>query len=242
MAHILTLDVETSPIEGYVWSAWQQNVGPDRILTPTKILSYATKWLGSKAVTYRTYLDEDFLEVLHTQLNNADITLGYNHESFDHRHINREFLLAGLPPTRPLPMIDMLKVVKQRFHFPHNSLLYVASKVLGETKLETGGFGLWPAFMAGDPKAMRIMRKYNIQDTRLTEKLYLKLRPWVRNHPYTQPITANFTDEVSNYSCPACGSLHIELLRPRRTRCFAIRVVSCKTCGHFHDGARKKLL
>jgi uncharacterized protein YprB with RNaseH-like and TPR domain len=216
---------------------------PNQIDKPTQMLTWAAHWLGEPKgkVVYRKWDDPDFLTKLHEMLDEADMTVGYNHAKFDHRHINREFVLNSLPPTRPVPMVDMLKVVKQRFMFPHNRLDYVAGEILGERKLETGGFDLWPAFMAGEAKAEKTMRKYNIQDTLLTERLYKKLRPWVNNHPNVGEFSVKFADHGDDYQCECCGSTNISLERPRRTRCFAIRVVKCNTCGHHQDGSRKKL-
>ena len=200
---ILTLDIETSPMDCYAWSAWQQNILPNQIKTPTEMLTWAAHWLGEPKgkVIYRMIDDQDFLTKLHELLDEADMTVGYNHGKFDHRHINREFVIHGLPPTRPVPMVDMLKVVKKQFLFPHNRLDYVASQVLGERKLETGGFDLWPEFLHGSPKAKRTMRKYNIQDTMLTERLYKKLRPWVPNHPHVGDFDVRLSDRATDYSC-----------------------------------------
>lgn len=244
MSRILTLDIEMSPIKGYVWSAWQQNMLPDRIVEPPRMISWAAKWLGEKKskIVYQEFRDDDFLGGLYHLLDKADMVVGYNQDKFDLRHIHREFVGAGYPPPRPTASVDMLKVVKQRFLFPHNRLDYVAEVVLGETKLETGGFGLWPAFLGGEPKALKLMQKYNKQDVFLTEKLYKKLRPWVRNHPYL-PVASEvyINDSQQNYECPVCHSENVRRTRPRMTRCMAIRVLGCQDCGHWFDGKRTKV-
>lgn len=238
---ILTLDIETSPHEAYSFGVWQTNILPSQLIRPTAMLSYAAKWLDSKKVVYRTWTDEDFHETLHAMLNEADMVVGFNHEKFDMRHINREFVERGFFPTRPVPTVDILKVVKKHFNFPHNRLDYVAMRLLGECKLDTGGFELWPAFMSGDPKALRLMKRYNIQDVVLTEKLYKKLIPWILNHPFIAKPTVEPDDDDYFYECPACTSTDTSKERPRRTRCYAIRVVHCNTCGSWFDGRRRKL-
>lgn len=242
---ILTLDIETSPHEAYSFEVWQTNILPYHIIAPTAMLTWAAKWIDDpvKATIYRTFRDEDFHETLYEALNEADLVIGYNHDKFDLRHINREFVEAGYAPPRPFATVDMLKVVKQRFNFPHNKLSYVASVILGETKLETGGFDLWPSFMEGDQNALKIMRRYNIKDTVLTEKLYKHLRPWVRNHPYIASAgeVIEIPDRTQAYHCPACGSNKVDRERPRFTRCFAIRQLHCQKCEHWFDGRRMKL-
>lgn len=241
--NILTLDIETSPHEGYAFNVWQNNMLPNQIIKPTQMLSWSAKWLGDKqsAAMYRSYRDEDCHTLLHELLSNADMIVSYNGDKFDMRHINREFVERGFPRPRPIASVDLLKTVKKMFNFPHNRLDYVCSVLLGETKLETGGFDLWPAFMAGDPKAEKTMRKYNIKDVLLTEKLYKHLRGWIPNHPFASSTQIEMGDSRSDYACGTCESKDIRLDRPRRTRCFAIRTFQCNTCGAWHDGKRKKL-
>jgi len=204
------------------------------------MLCWAAKFVGEKPV-YRSFRDPDFLPLLREMLNGADIVVTYNGSKFDMLHVNREFAEADIPPARPCAHIDLLAVVKKTFKFPSNRLEYVAKVLLDIHKLDTGGFGLWPAFMKGDEKAQRLMQRYNVQDVRVTERLYLFLRPWIKNHPYAGGQVPEIDDYEEPYECRACGSRSQTLHRPRRTRCYAIRVLECKDCGHWHDGKRRKL-
>ena len=43
--------------------------------------------------------------------------------------------------------------------------------------MENEGHELWLKCMAGNANAWKVMKRYNIQDVRVTEKLYDKLRP-----------------------------------------------------------------
>ncbi len=103
---ILTLDVETSPHEAYAFQVWNTNILSHQIKTPTKVLCWAAKFLGSKRVYYRKHDEAAFLKELHRLHNEADIIVHYNGDKFDLPHIRREFIEAGLPPTRPCPTID----------------------------------------------------------------------------------------------------------------------------------------
>jgi len=237
---IFTLDIETSPHKGYAFNVWQNNMMPGQIIKPTQMLTWSGKFLGEKRIYFQTYRDAHSLTILHELMQGADMIVTYNGDKFDIRHINREFIEAGLPPVRPFASMDLLKHVKKLFNFPHNRLDYVCSVLLDESKLETGGFDLWPAFMKGDEKAGRTMKRYNIQDVKLTEKLYLFIRPWIKNHPFIGNAPA-LLDSDLEYTCPSCGSSNVTRERPRRTRCFAIRVVNCADCGHWFDGKRRKI-
>jgi DNA polymerase elongation subunit (family B) len=243
MTRILTLDIETSPHMAYAFNVWQTNILPNALLQPTYMLSWAAKWLGDpkKKTVYRMFEDKDSLSTLHEMICEADIIVSYNGEKFDMRHIHREFVENGLSRPRPNAHVDMLKVVKKMFNFPHNRLDYIADVLLGEKKLETGGFSLWPEFMEGLPKARKTMKKYNIQDVVITEKLYHKLRGWIPNHPFAGGVDMDMGDSADDYTCATCGSGEITLHRPRRTRCFAIRTLQCNECDAWADGKRRKL-
>jgi len=242
--NILTFDIETAPAEAYAWQMWKTNIAPTQIIAPGYTLSWAAKWLGEPArkTVYRSVWDKgDFISELHDLLNEADAVVGYNSDKFDLRHMNREFTQIGLGPVRPLASIDLYKIVKRNFNFPYYRLDYVSQKLLGAKKLDTGGFDLWPAFMKKDPKALKKMQQYNIKDVLLTEKLYTYLLPWVKNHPFVGDGDIIIPDSDVTYECPACGSTDTQKERPRRTRCFGIRVVRCGNCGSWSEGQRKKL-
>jgi DNA polymerase elongation subunit (family B) len=240
---ILTLDIETSPHEAYAFQVWQANIAHGQIKKPTYMLSWAAKFLDEKVgdMVYRDCDAPDFLTKLYDMLTQADIIVSYNGDKFDLKHIKREFIEDGFAPLRPYASVDLLKHVKANFNFPHNKLDYVASVLLGKRKLQTGGFDLWPAFMSGDPKARKVMERYNRGDVKITEALYKFMRPWIKNHPNVGPVPELLGDEDDVYECPCCGSWKTEQKRPRRTRCFAIRQVSCTKCGAWADGKRKKL-
>lgn len=238
---ILTLDIETAPNEGWFWKLFKTNINIDHIKRPVYMLSWSAKWLGSKTVYYnRCDSGPEFVADLWCLLAEADAVVTYNGDSFDLRHLNREFAKAGLPPPRPVASIDLYKIVKSTFALPSNKLDYAAQYFLGEKKLDTGGFDLWLGVMNGEETAWRKMLRYNKRDVVLTEKLYTFLRPWIRNHPYVgEP--PELPDLASQYECPSCTGHKIELHRPRRTRCYAIRVCRCKDCGNWFDGIRRKI-
>jgi hypothetical protein len=49
---VLTLDIETAPLESYTWGIWDQNIGLNQIKSEWTILSFSAKWLGEKKVIY----------------------------------------------------------------------------------------------------------------------------------------------------------------------------------------------
>lgn len=194
---ILMLDIETTPMQVYTWGLWDQNIGINQIIKHTEMMCFGAKWLGQKKVTFKSvhhHGKQEMLETLHKMMNEADILVGWNSASFDHKHIRREFLEASLEPPAPVKDLDLMTVVKANFLFPSNKLDYVAQKLGVGAKVKHSGFDLWIDCMDGKDKAWREMRKYQIQDVELLDKLYEVLLPWF---PGNSSVTSKEKLELS---------------------------------------------
>lgn len=231
---ILTIDIETRPAKAYTWGVFKVNIGYEQIIEPGGIICFAAKWLGEKDTVFYsdwTHSREEMLRAAHKLLSEADAVVGYNSDKFDLAKLNGEFMLIGLPPVPPLTSIDLVKQVR-KFGFIMNRLAYIGPllKIGGKVKHE--GFDLWVKVMAGDEKSQAKMEKYNRQDVVLTEKLYLKIRPYIRNHPHLGDTKSE---------CGACGSNHVQSRGTRRTKAFKIQRIQCQSCGSWSDGKRTKI-
>lgn len=181
MKNILLLDIETKPIKAYVWGLWDQNVYIDQIIEPTEMLCFGARWLGQKRVTFKSVHHDGkkaMLEELHRMMDKADVLVGWNSASFDHKHINREFIENGMMPPSQVKDLDLMSVTKANFAFPSNKLDYVAQRLGVGAKVKHSGFQLWLDCMAGDEKAWKEMKKYQLQDVNLLVDLYYELLPW----------------------------------------------------------------
>jgi hypothetical protein len=78
--------------------------------------------------------------------------------------------------------------------------------------------------MAGDRKAWKKMLAYNAHDVLLTEKLYLKLLPWMTSHPNL----GLYTDRPV---CPRCGSSKINFRGTVRNTTTIYQSFQCQSCG-----------
>ena len=175
------LDIETTPLQVYTWGLWDQNIGINQIIKSTEMMCFGAKWLGQKSVTFRSVHHDGkkaMLEELHALMDEADALVGWNSAAFDHKHINREFLENEMTPPSPTKDLDLMTIVKANFQFPSNKLDYVAQKLGVGSKVKHSGFELWIKCMAGDDKAWREMKKYQIQDVQLLDSLYDILLPW----------------------------------------------------------------
>jgi hypothetical protein len=225
----LTIDIETSPNLAYVWGLWDQNVGLNQIESVGSVICFAAKWHGSKKVMY--YSDhhhghDTMVKEAWALMSEADALIHYNGKAFDVKHLQREFLLAGLGPAAPHIDIDLLSVARRQFKFPSNKLQHVSEALGLGGKLQHTGFDLWRDCMMGDDKAWSLMKKYNIQDVQLTEKLYDRLLPWIPNHPNE----ALFMQDPD--ACPQCGNKGTLLSNGvRANRTMTYRRFFCTSCG-----------
>jgi uncharacterized protein YprB with RNaseH-like and TPR domain len=203
---ILHLDIETTPILAYTWGLWDQNIGINQIVKTTEMMCFGARWNDKKQVIFKSAFHdgkEAMLNELHALMNEADVLVGWNSAAFDHKHINREFLEAGLRPPSPTKDLDLMSVVKSNFKFPSNKLDYVAQQLGVGAKVKHSGFDLWLKCMDNDSKAWAEMKKYQIQDVNLLVDLYPILLPWADG-----PNLAAYNGLET--SCVACGSVNIE--------------------------------
>lgn len=203
---IVLLDIETSPGVGDIWGLWQQNVGLPQLREVTRMICVAWKELGKKKTQFLSEWEhgheEMVLEMWHV-INDADVVVHFNGASFDMKHLNREFLLMGLPKPSPVKQLDLLMEIKKNFKFMSNKLQHVSEQLLDSTKVPHTGHQLWTDVLAGRRDAQRLMKKYNIQDVVLMEELLERLGSWV-----TIPLSQGLTGDVD--SCPGCGSMNLQ--------------------------------
>jgi hypothetical protein len=233
---VLLLDIETKPASAYVWRAYgEQNIGVEQLIDSGGIICVGAKWLGERECFLFSEWEHGQLGMLteiHAMMSFADAVVTYNGDKFDLPKLQGEFMLAGLGPTPPCTSIDCIKSVR-KFGFFMNKLAFIGPLLKLGGKIKHEGFSLWTKVMAGDPGAQKRMAKYCKQDVKLLEKLYLKIRPFIRNHPHMGKVGAN--------ECGACGSHHVHSKGTRRTRAYKIQRLNCQACGSWFDGVRKKV-
>lgn len=232
---VLVLDIEWKPTKAYTWQAFKTNIQPEQIIEHGGLLCVGAKWLGEK----KTYLFSEWehghigmLEGIHEMMSVADCIVGFNSDKFDIPKLHGEFVLHGLPPAPPCTTVDCYKAIK-KFGYFMGRLAFIGPLMGLGGKIEHEGFSLWKKVEAGDVAAQNRMAKYCIQDVNLTEKLYLKIRPYVRNHPHMGKTGAN--------ECPSCGGTTVQSRGTRRTRAYKIQRLACQSCGHWYDGKRTKI-
>ena len=240
---ILILDIETSPMQAYVWKRWKENISLDQTISEWFIICWSAKWLNDDKAfgdccTSDEMLAEDDMRVCYSLwkvLNEADIVIAHNGNRFDIPKINSRFVVHNFLPPSPYKQIDTLDVAKKNFNFSSNKLDALAGYFNIEHKNPTD-FNLWKACMAGDKSALKYMFEYNIKDVEILEKVYLRLRPWIKNHPNLATMT--MADELV---CPVCGKKDIIPIPGKyaRTAISQYQVYRCRDCYAVIRGREK---
>ena len=132
---ILMFDVETLPIEAFVWSIWQDSVNLDMVIKDWSILGWAAKWYGEDEIFYADVRnqkdlrnDKTILEKLHKLLDEADFVVGHNSDAFDIKKVNARFAHHGMKPPRSYKRVDTKKLAKKHFEFTSNKLSHLTDK------------------------------------------------------------------------------------------------------------------
>lgn len=221
----------------HTWGLWQQNVGLNQILESTEVMCFGARWYGQSKVIFKSthhHGKQAMLDELHALMDEADIVCGWNSASFDHKHIRREFLEAGMMPPSPTKDLDLMRVVKSQFRFPSNKLDYVSQRLNVGAKVKHSGFDLWVKCMAGDNKAWKEMKEYQIQDVNLLIDLYEILRPWIKNHP-NAPLYSSL-----EHGCVACSSTKLQRRGYEKTGSGVYQRYQCQDCGKWMRGATRE--
>jgi uncharacterized protein len=241
----LILDIETSPIKGKVWGIRNQFLGLDQIDEPTRMLSVAAKWYGSRTTAFFSAFDDNpvdqfnMVKSIWELVDTANVLIHYNGKNFDMRHLNREFKEQGFDEPSSYQYIDLYKVVKSKFNLPSNKLEYVLRWLNLEGKVKHTGFTMWNEIHSPDVavrnKARKLFKRYNIGDVVKTEFAYEELMGWIDNHPNMQLFVVDRPE--GEVACPTCISTNIKMdgTAPRGNLS-RVQRYRCKDCGRGFRG------
>lgn len=241
---VLTIDLETSPMKVWTFSLMKPWISYEQIIEHTRVISWAAKWLDEDTVLFRSEYHhgrESMLRQAHALLNEADIVIHFNGESFDIPHLRREFEEFGLKPYSPFLTIDLYKQLKKTMYFPNNKLNSIARKLGVGEKVPHTGMDLWIQCLNDDDpvaqkKAWALMRKYNKGDVTVTENLYLETREWLPSHPNMGLFLEDAGDDVPR--CVVCQSDNLRKEGYAYTSAGKYPRYQCRECGKW--GKEKK--
>ena len=230
---ILIFDIETSPMEVFVWGLYKQQIPIQNVIKDFSLLSWSAKWLfepeimSAKVTGWEAKNREDgsIIEGLWSLLNEADMVVGHNVNKFDVRKSNLRFHLNGLKPPMPYRTIDTMKHAMRVFGSSSYKMDYL-NKIFGLSMKKSTTYDLWVRCVNGDEKALAQMLDYNQFDVVVTEELYLSQRPWMKSHPNVALYID--TDETL---CTNCGNEDLTWDGFYFTPAGRYKAFRCEECG-----------
>lgn len=237
---ILLLDVETAPLEAYVWRLWKENIGWNQVASQWFMLCWSAKWLYSDEIISACVTSEEAVAEDDTRIMNelwklvddANIVVAHNAKGADIPWMNTRFIMDGLNPPSPYNVIDTLDVARRNFAFSSNKLDALAGYFNIEHKIDVD-FELWRECRHGNKKALEDMVFYNRKDVDILEQIFLKLRPWIKSYPNVN----NYMDS-KRVNCATCGSENVEEITNNfyYTSTGKYTLYRCKECGAITRG------
>lgn len=234
---ILTLDIETSPAQVYVFDLWKQNISIKQIIEPSRVIGFVAKWRGEEPKFYGedelTHLE--LVEKAFSLLDEADAVVTFNGDRFDIPHLNREFAEYGLGRPSPFHSIDLYKVVKKHHKFLSSKLAYITERLQLSGKMDNSGWDLWIGCLNREAWAWEQMRAYCIQDGVTTEELYEELLVWIDNHPNV----ALFREHDDRPTCPRCAANRLVKQGFKTTKVGKFQQYQCLDCGSWSTSGKR---
>lgn len=230
---ILFWDIEnTGMLVENVWNLYEPRLNYSQVVRDSYLLSWSAKWIYDDKI-YSDVLrpeeaksgnDKRISKSLWEILDSADIIIAHNGDGHDVPKSSTRFLYYGFPPPSYDRTLDTYKIAKSTFSFPSNSLDNI-NKFLGLEQKMHNETGLWQKCMNGEKDALKSIEEYNKQDVVCLEQAYLKMLPWIKNHP-------NWTvyGESDGNTCPQCGKTGISW-RDDKLNKGIYMVARCNNCG-----------
>ena len=236
-AKILLFDIETAPMEVFVWGLRHNDyISPESIIKDYSILCWSAKWLfsdevyGEKVTSQQAQnrQDKSILQTMWRLLDEADVVVVQNGKKFDIPKLNTRFLKAGYPPPMYYQVIDTKEVMSRYFGFSSNKIDY-ANQFLGIEGKSEMEYEDWIKCVSGGEAAMDSLEKmlsYNKDDVQIMEELYLKLRPWIPSH-----ANLGIYADVDKDCCPNCQSIELKWSGQYSTPLGRYEAFRCRSCG-----------
>lgn len=178
--------------------------------------------------------DEGVIRKVHNVLQDVDLIIGHNSDSFDIKKLNYKFIKYGLDPIDFPATVDTLKAARKYAKASSNSLFYLAKEFGVEMKIQLAP-GTMHAADAGCEKSLKKLVKYNKGDIKSGAELYFKLMPYIKNHPNIAKIMGEKVD-LDAPTCQNCGSSNVFKNGTRTTKTAKYHRYACKDCGSYTKG------
>lgn len=229
---VLCLDIENFPCLVYSWGLGEQHIPLEFLKRDWTICAWSAKWVGSEEIYYMDnrgkrdiFNDRELVAGLIKLINQADVIIGQNVNSFDLRKIRARAVFHGFKPFKPCKVTDILTEERKVFNFTSHKLAYKTTMNSRYKKLKHEkypGFDLWEACMANKLDAWKHMETYCKYDVLSTEEHYTDVRGWIKTH-HLGPID-------NKVRCK-CGSTNLRRKGYAYTDAGKFQIFQCNECG-----------
>ncbi len=231
-AKILFYDLETKPLQAWLWSPGKQFVGHKQLVKEHSrygIICATYCWNDGKPAKcidwgYEEQNTAKVVEEFDKIINTADHIIGKNNRRFDDKMINAARMLEGLPanPGWMSTNDDLEQQMRRHFRLPSQSLDYISNQLGlgGKIKME---FQDWIDIVEKNEnglKSFNKMCKYGMKDVVDTRELWNKLQKY---------IAPKFDAEIP--CCSNCGSFNRKKTGFSYSASGAKQRYTCKDCG-----------
>lgn len=250
MPRILIYDIETAPAIGLFFGK-PYDVNIAKIVQHEYVFGFAYKWLGEeevhscyiwdfpkygqdpKSLTGWTNNSKEVVKAWSDLVKQSDILVGHNSDQFDYKQMFGRLPQYKIPPIPKPQTVDTKKAAKQIGYYPSNSLDNLARMFGLGHKLPHNDYpnkiDLWWDCMNNKLRAKKHMVAYNVVDVEVTERLYLRFKPYMTNHPNMKQISGRPTDcAVGGCKDPGFWSQGL-----RHTKTASYHRWQCKKCKSY---------
>lgn len=208
---VLIYDIETTPLQAWVWSCGKQVVRHGQLVEGRKsydVICIAYTFLHSNEVKvldwgYKQQNSKKMIEEFTKICSEADIIIGKNNKRFDDKHVNTlrmKHNLGGRPDL--LRKVDDLETqLRRHFYLPSYGLDYISAQ-LGLGGKDKMCFQDWIDIVDqtdNGEKAFKKMLKYCKKDVKDTKKI------WQHCEKHIEP-KLNRSALAGELACKVCSS------------------------------------
>lgn len=164
-------------------------------------------------------------------LADADALITHNGKRFDLKFFNTRLLVNGLEALDKLKHIDTCQKAKSHLYLFNNRLDTLGTHLVGDNKMENGGWPLWVKVHGGIPRVRDEeseikMTKYCKKDVELTTAIFKVLRKFCTEVP-----NYNMFTDMEIKLCIRCGSTRIKQDGHHYNKTTVQKRYRCKDCN-----------
>jgi hypothetical protein len=217
-SRVLVIDIERVPGQ-FQADFWDFNafkgrrIHHDMVVAYPRTVCFGFRWYGQKRVGFHSEWDdgaEGMLKAAWDLYDEADIVIGHNVKGFDTKRLQGEWWPLGWGRPKPVKFVDTLTICRTQFGYESNALDAVLRRIGLQGKTDRYNVEVAKAACAGDVKAQRKIKGYNVGDIDASTLLVDALRGWIPNHPH-------MGNHGKTPSCNQCASEDLTLQKVELT-------------------------